>query len=51
MIIVMAGLWVLPNLAAGVWVGGEDMQIHFRSMHLGQGAYTLPIWGLFMQGL
>lgn len=41
---------ITPKLAAGVWVGGEDMQIHFRSMALGQGAsMALPIWGLFMQ--
>jgi penicillin-binding protein 1A len=41
---------ITPNLAAGVWVGGEDMQVHFRSMALGQGAsMALPIWGLFMQ--
>ncbi len=38
-----------PNLAAGVWVGGESPQIRFRSMSLGQGANTaLPIWGRFM---
>lgn len=39
-----------PTLTAGVWVGGEDRQVHFQSMALGQGAnMALPIWGLFMK--
>ncbi len=39
-----------PSITAGVWVGGEDPQVHFESMALGQGANAaLPIWGLFMQ--
>lgn len=38
------------DLAAGVWVGGDDRSIHFRSSALGQGAKTaMPIWDLFMQ--
>lgn len=37
-----------PELAAGVWVGGEDRSIHFNSMVEGQGAtMALPIWGKF----
>jgi penicillin-binding protein 1A len=37
-----------PDLAAGVWVGGEDRSIHFNSMEQGQGAsMALPIWGKF----
>lgn len=41
-----------PNLVAGSWVGAESPRIRFRSLSLGQGAYTaLPIWGLFMQKL
>ncbi|HET6245538.1 MAG: penicillin-binding protein [Bacteroidetes bacterium] len=39
-----------PDLVSGVWVGGEDRSIHFRSTHLGQGAnMALPIWALYMQ--
>jgi penicillin-binding protein 1A len=39
-------------LVAGAWVGGEDRQLRFRSLRLGQGANTaLPIYGRFMQGL
>lgn len=38
-----------PTLTAGVWVGGEDRQVHFSSMAQGQGAnMALPIWGIFM---
>ncbi|MCQ2170175.1 MAG: transglycosylase domain-containing protein [Bacteroidales bacterium] len=37
-----------PSITAGVWVGGEDRQIHFQSEALGQGAsMALPIWALF----
>jgi penicillin-binding protein 1A len=40
---------MVPNLAAGVWVGNEDRSAHFRSTAFGQGAtMALPIWGLFM---
>ncbi|GAB2788545.1 transglycosylase domain-containing protein [Rhabdobacter roseus] len=38
------------SLVSGVWVGGEDMQIHFRTLALGQGGrMALPAWGLYMQ--
>jgi penicillin-binding protein 1A len=37
------------DLVAGVWFGGDDPSIHFRSM-LGEGARTaLPIYGRFME--
>ena len=40
----------VPKLTAGVWVGGEDRQIHFEGLTLGGGSnMALPIWGLFMQ--
>ncbi|EPT34340.1 transglycosylase [Bacteroidetes bacterium oral taxon 272 str. F0290] len=39
-----------PSLVSGVWVGGEDRDIHFDSMLYGQGAsMALPVWGLYMQ--
>jgi len=39
-----------PDLVTGVWVGGEDRSIRFRSITLGQGAnMALPIWGLYMK--
>jgi penicillin-binding protein 1A len=41
---------MVPNLVTGVWVGGEDRSIHFRSITEGQGAaMALPIWGLYMK--
>jgi penicillin-binding protein 1A len=40
---------VTPNLVVGCWVGGEDRDIHFRSMAFGQGARAaLPIYGKFI---
>ncbi len=40
----------MPKLTAGVWVGGEDRQIHFETLAMGGGSnMALPIWGLFMQ--
>lgn len=39
-----------PDLVCGVWVGGYDKRIRFRSIALGQGAaMALPIWGGFMK--
>lgn len=39
-----------PQLVSGVWVGGEDRDIHFDSMRMGQGAtMALPIWAYFMK--
>jgi penicillin-binding protein 1A len=41
---------VTPNLVTGVWVGGEDRDIHFDRLSLGQGAnMALPIWALYMK--
>ena len=41
---------MVPNLVAGVWVGGEDRATHFRHISYGQGAsMALPIWGMFMK--
>lgn len=40
---------VTPNLVTGIWVGGEDRDIHFDNLKLGQGAnMALPIWALYM---
>ena len=37
-----------PRITAGVWVGGEDPQVHFSNGSLGQGAsMALPIWGIW----
>ncbi len=39
-----------PNVTAGVWVGGEDRQVHFNSLALGSGSnMSLPIWGIWMK--
>lgn len=39
-----------PQLVSGVWVGGEDRDIHFDNMQMGQGAtMALPIWAYFMK--
>lgn len=39
-----------PSLVTACWVGGEDRDIHFRSMAMGQGAsMALPLWGLYMK--
>ena len=39
-----------PSLVSGCWVGGEDRDIHFDSMAMGQGAsMALPVWALYMK--
>ncbi len=39
-----------PELVTGVWTGGEDRSIRFRTITYGQGAHmALPVWALFMQ--
>ena len=39
-----------PQLVSGCWVGGEDRDIHFDSMTMGQGAaMALPIWAYYMK--
>ena len=43
---------IVPNLATGVWVGGEDRAIHFAGITKGQGAtMALPIWGIYYKKL
>ncbi len=40
----------VPNLTSGVWVGGTNRSISFRSIKLGQGAnMALPLWAKFMK--
>ena len=41
---------ITPNLVSGVWTGGDERSIHFRTWTLGQGAVTArPIWDKYMQ--
>ena len=41
---------ITPTLVSGMWVGGDDRDIHFDSMVWGQGAaMALPIFALYMQ--
>jgi penicillin-binding protein 1A len=43
---------IVPNLATGVWVGGEDRATHFASITQGQGAtMALPIWAIYYKKL
>ena len=40
---------MVNNLCAGVWVGGDDRCIHFRTLREGNGGKTArPIWEKFM---
>ncbi|MGB4653888.1 MAG: penicillin-binding protein 1A [Bacteroidales bacterium] len=40
---------ITPDLVTGVWVGGVERVIRFRTISLGQGANTaLPIWAKYM---
>lgn len=40
----------VPQLVSGCWVGGENRDIHFDKMSMGQGAsMALPIWAKFMK--
>lgn len=40
---------ITKDLVSGVWVGGDDRAIHFRSWLNGQGSRTArPIWSKFM---
>lgn len=39
-----------PRIVVGIRVGANDINIHFNSLRLGQGAHmAMPIFGLFMQ--
>ncbi|MEO0897434.1 MAG: transglycosylase domain-containing protein [Bacteroidota bacterium] len=41
---------ITNDLVVGVWVGGDEGKVRFRSLSLGQGANTaLPIYGNFMK--
>lgn len=43
---------MVPNLATGVWVGGEDRSVRFETIAYGQGAtLALPIWGMYMKDI
>ena len=38
------------NLVSGLWIGGDDRDIHFDSMSMGQGAtMALPVWAYYMR--
>lgn len=40
----------VPQLVTACWVGGDERDIHFNSMALGQGASSaLPIWAIYMR--
>jgi penicillin-binding protein 1A len=40
---------ITRDLVTGVWVGGDDRSIHFRSFNQGQGSkMALPIWSYYM---
>jgi penicillin-binding protein 1A len=41
---------VTKDLVSGVWVGGDERSIHYRSWDMGQGSRTArPIWSNFMK--
>ena len=41
---------ITPELVSGVWVGGDDRDIHFDTMAMGQGAtMALPVWAYYMK--
>ncbi len=43
---------VTKDLVSGVWVGGDNRSIHFRTMALGQGArMAMPIWVKYMKAV
>lgn len=43
---------ITTQLTTGIWVGGDDRCIHFRSMNDGQGArMAMPIWAIYMNHL
>lgn len=43
---------MVPDLATGIWVGGEDRSVRFPTITYGQGAtMALPIWGMYMKSL
>ena len=41
---------ITPRLVSGCWVGGDDRDIHFNTMSMGQGAtMALPIFAYYMK--
>jgi penicillin-binding protein 1A len=40
---------MMPNLATGVWIGGDDRSIHFRDRSGEGGKMALPLWGMYME--
>ncbi|MGN0086226.1 MAG: transglycosylase domain-containing protein [Alloprevotella sp.] len=41
---------IVPRLITACWVGGDEPDIHFNSMAMGQGASSaLPIWAYYMK--
>ena len=43
---------VTKDLVSGVWVGGDNRSIHFKTIVLGQGArMAMPIWIKYMQAV
>lgn len=41
---------ITPQLAAGVWVGGEDRSAHFDDLGMGAGGnMAMPIWAKFFE--
>ena len=41
---------ITPSLVSVCWVGGDDRDIHFDSMDMGQGAtMALPVFAYYMQ--
>ena len=41
-----------PNIVAGVWVGGDNPAVRFRTITYGQGGYSaMPIYARFMKKL
>ena len=41
---------ITPSLVSGCWVGGDDRDIHFDRMDMGQGAaMALPVFALYMK--
>ncbi len=40
----------VPQLVTACWVGGDERDIHFNSMAIGQGSSSaLPVWALYMK--
>ncbi|MBC7893079.1 MAG: transglycosylase domain-containing protein, partial [Sphingobacteriaceae bacterium] len=40
---------ITQNLVSGLWVGGDDRSIHFRSLALGAGGkMAMPAWAMYM---